>query len=208
MCCHVFAATIKFQFRPSEGKSLGTAGLKYQNHTIKDFQPFGLNCQHVRKVCLFNISSECLPVVQHMLDFGESGWFWLFYGSQKSRSTLRSGHFSNFIHSFNITSRWKPCRIDSGSLSNSDPSVKCVQSRPCQTSQKTNTVINVFFEIDKEQDWEAAGLNHDHTSARAKQTQHWWCSARYCTQLLEFRWREDPVLMPQRGPTDLFRWVS
>ena len=35
MCCHVFAATIKFQFRPSEGKSLGTAGLKYQNHIIK-----------------------------------------------------------------------------------------------------------------------------------------------------------------------------
>lgn len=117
-----------------------------------------------------------------MLDFGESGWFWLFYGSQKSRSTLHSGHFSNFIHSFNITSRWKPCRIDSGSLSNTDLSVKCVQSRPCQTSQKTNPVIDVFFEIDKEQDWEAAGLNHDHTSARAKQTQHWWCSARYCTE--------------------------
>lgn len=159
-------------------------------------------------MCLFNISSECLPVVQHMLDFGESGWFWLFYGSQKSRSTLHSGHFSNFIHSFNITSRWKPCRIDSGSLSNTDLSVKCVQSRPCQTSQKTNPVIDVFFEIDKEQDWEAAGLNHDHTSARAKQTQHWWCFSKVLHRTLELRWREDLVLMPQRRPTDLFRWVS
>lgn len=57
--------------------------------------------------------------------------------------------------------------------------MKCMQSRPCQTSQKTNPVIAVFFDIDKEQTWQAAGLNHDHTSLRAKQIQPWWCSARY-----------------------------
>lgn len=35
--------------------------------------------------------------------------------------------------------------IENGDVPNMDPTMKCMQSRPCQTSQKTNPVMAVFL---------------------------------------------------------------
>lgn len=147
-----------------------------------------------------NNSAEYWPVVQHILDFGKSGCFC----QQKSSSTLKSSHFSiSLIYQYTVSF----CRFDSSSFPNMTAAMKRMQS---QTSQKTNPVINVFFEIDKEQNWQAVGLTHNHTSLTPKRIPPCRCSTRYFKEVFD-QYRaicEDSILIPQARANKFVARVS